>query len=192
MAYPPSDPRTDLTDSTPAASTHAAHHNTLAQAIIDIKTELGDALKGSGADLKARLSSIESDISQLQTDVASKATGNPTLYTEWSELGRWGLSGSESNVFIPSGSGTITEWQVGAPAANVPSQGQGTVNLKKNGTVIDTIVWSFSSGSVARETGLSLTYAADDEIIPEVTEIIGLASGDEVRNVTIRLGYVED
>lgn len=59
MAYPPPSPANDKTDDTVSDDDHAPHHNELADAVIDIVTELGTAPSGAEADVTARLAAID-------------------------------------------------------------------------------------------------------------------------------------
>lgn len=73
MAYPPSDPANNKADSTPTTTDHAAHHNTVANAIIDIIDELGSGPKGGSADLTARLSALDTTVAAKETPAGAQA-----------------------------------------------------------------------------------------------------------------------
>lgn len=66
MAYPYSAPAANKADATPTITDHPAHHNALANALIDLLAELGAGPKGGSADLTARLAALDTAIAGLQ------------------------------------------------------------------------------------------------------------------------------
>lgn len=92
MAWPPSTFATNWTNTTPSVDAHAARHNAVAQAFNDLVTLLGNDVDGTFASLTARLSSIESSISTIDTSVTSTMdshqtnTGDPHSAAKYAQM----------------------------------------------------------------------------------------------------------
>jgi hypothetical protein len=66
MAYPPATLDTDRTNDTVLADTHPEDHNDVNGAVNDVVAELGAAPKGGSASLTARLSTLDTTVSNKQ------------------------------------------------------------------------------------------------------------------------------
>ena len=141
----------------------------------------GSEIDSQIADLRQKISALSSRSSQTQP--AALPTGAQSWV--WDCLGRWGLTTSTAVVRtrVP---GTIVGWQVATPASAVPASGTGAIELRVDGTVVDTITWDFSKGAFARSE-VSVPYDAGQEIAPWVTSVSALPDGVEVRDVSIEV-----
>lgn len=150
-------------------------HNFLVNAISGMYTELGTDLKGSYADLKARLTQIDTDIV------------HPSRYLEWTSQGTFGLI-TDVNAWYPMESVTLKSWQIAAPSSGFPTSGTVVVKLRKNGIDIGTITWDLSAGKYATGS-LTATMVAGDELVPYVQSVGGLGAGESLKNVVIHVEY---